>query len=114
MVKAVESGACDGVGIARPLAAEPYLCKEILEGKVTSAIENFMPLPLNTQSSGTQLHQIGRGQEGISDWSVEAEVERWKEANEIEAKRKEKMLPVVDSSGYAWIEAVDGFRYLKT
>ncbi len=35
MVQAVEGGSCDGVGIGRPLGAEPYLCKEILEGKVT-------------------------------------------------------------------------------
>lgn len=113
MVKAIESGACDGVGIGRPLAAEPYLCKEILEGKITGAIESVMPLPLNTQSSGTQLHQIGRGQENVSDWSVQEEVERWQKANKEEEERKIKILPVVDSSGYAWIEPVNGFAYLK-
>src|ERR1700742_4426601 len=35
MVAAVQEGACDGIGIGRPLAAEPYLVKEILGGKVT-------------------------------------------------------------------------------
>ena len=35
MISALKDGACDGVGIGRPLGAEPYLCKEILEGKVT-------------------------------------------------------------------------------
>jgi 2,4-dienoyl-CoA reductase-like NADH-dependent reductase (Old Yellow Enzyme family) len=113
MVKAIEGDSCDGVGIGRPLAAEPYLCREILEGRVQGAIENFVPLPLNTQSSGTQLHQIGRGREGISDWSVEGEVERWKEANDMETERKKGVLPLVDSSGYAWIEPVDGFKYLQ-
>lgn len=113
MVKAVEEGSCDGVGIGRPLAAEPYLCKEILEGKVFGAIENFVPLPLNTQSSGTQLHQIGWGKGQISDWSVQSEVDRWKEAMEKETKRKLDILPLVDSSGYAWIEPVNGFAYLK-
>lgn len=39
MVNAVKDGACDGVGLARPLGAEPYLCKEILAGKVQGAIE---------------------------------------------------------------------------
>ena len=113
MVKAVEGGACDGVGLGRPLAAEPYLCKEILEGKVTGAIENYMPLPMNTQASGTQLQQCGNGEDAISDWSVESEVKRWIEANEIEAKRKEKMLPLVDSSGYPYITPEKGFAYLK-
>ena len=39
MVSAVRDGACDGVGLGRPLGAEPYLCKEILEGRVLGAIE---------------------------------------------------------------------------
>ena len=115
MVQAVEQGALDGVGIGRPLAAEPYLCKDILEGKVTGAIDNYMPLPMNTQASGTQLHQVGKGEEKISDWSVKEEVDRWIKANEIEAKRKESILPKIDSSGYPWITAEDGggFEYLK-
>lgn len=41
MVQAVKDGACDGIGIARPLGAEPFLCKEILEGRITGAIENL-------------------------------------------------------------------------
>ncbi|ETI29214.1 hypothetical protein G647_01667 [Cladophialophora carrionii CBS 160.54] len=112
MVKAIEEGACDGIGIGRPLAAEPYLVKEILEGKVTGAIENYVPLPLNTQSSGTQLHQIGHGDGLISDWSVEAEVKRWIEAHEKETERKISILPKVDSSGYAPLKAEAGFAYL--
>lgn len=104
---------CDGVRIARPLAVEPYLCKEILEGEVSGATESFMPLPFNTQSSGTQLHQIGKGEGMISDWSVQDEVERWQEANEEEMERKKNMLPVVDGSGYAWIVPGGGFAYLQ-
>ncbi|KAK4561718.1 hypothetical protein LTR86_004397 [Recurvomyces mirabilis] len=113
MVAAIETGACDGVGIGRPLAAEPYLCKEILEGRVHGAIENSVPLPLNTQSSGSQLHQIGRGEEEVSDWSEEREVRRWVEANEKETERKISILPRVDSSGYAVLKAEAGFAYLR-
>ena len=115
MVTAIDEGACDGVGIGRPLSAEPYLCKEILEGKVMGAIDNYMPLPMNTQASGTQLHQVGKGEEKISDWSVKEEVDRWIKANEIETKRKESILPKIDSSGYPWITAGDtaGFEYLR-
>lgn len=35
MAQALKDNACDGVGIGRPLGAEPYLCKELLEGRVT-------------------------------------------------------------------------------
>jgi 2,4-dienoyl-CoA reductase-like NADH-dependent reductase (Old Yellow Enzyme family) len=113
MVQAIQGGACDGVGIGRPLASEPYFCKEILEGKIDGALENLVPLPMNTQASGTQIHQIGRGHKKISDWSVEEEVQRWIEANEKETQRKIDILPVVDSSGYADLKAKHGFEYLK-
>ncbi|KAL9079260.1 MAG: hypothetical protein Q9157_001831 [Trypethelium eluteriae] len=49
MVKALSDGALDGVGIGRPLSMEPFLCKEMLEGRITGAIENKMPLPNHTQ-----------------------------------------------------------------
>ena len=42
------------------MAAEPYLCRDILEGKINGALENLVPLPLNTQASGTQLYKAGR------------------------------------------------------
>jgi len=113
MVRAIESRACDGIGIGRPLAAEPYLCKDILSAKITGAIENLVPLPLNTQSSGTQLHQIGHGDSLISDWSVESEVKRWIEGHEKETERKKSMLPKVDSSGYAPLKVERGFAYLR-
>lgn len=113
MAKAITEGACDGVGIGRPLAAEPFLCKEILAGRVNGAIENFVPLPLNTQASGTQLHQVGWGDELISDWSVESEVKRWEDANKKESERKISILPKVDSSGYPPLKAESGFAYLK-
>lgn len=113
MVQAVQGTACDGVGIGRPLAAEPYLCKEILEGRVSGAIENLVPLPQNTQASGSQLHQIGKGHPEVSDWSDKGEVQRWIEANEKETERKMEILPKVDSSGYAQLRAEVGFAYVR-
>lgn len=79
----------------------------------STAIENFVPLPLNTQATGSQLHQIGRGHDLISDWSDEAEVARWVEACEIETERKISILPKVDSSGYPMLRAEAGFAYLR-
>ncbi|EMC98898.1 hypothetical protein BAUCODRAFT_120188 [Baudoinia panamericana UAMH 10762] len=113
MVRAVADGACDGVGIGRPLGAEPYLCKEILEGKVCGAIENFVPLPQNTQGTGTQLHQLGNGDDLVSDWSDEGEVQRWLEAFHKETERKISILPKVDSSGYPALRAEVGFEYMR-
>lgn len=113
MVRAIQDGATQGIGIGRPLGAEPYLCRDILNGTVTGAIENFMPLPKNTQATGSQLHQIGRGERLISDWSDKGEVERWLEADKVEEERKMKILPVVDSSGYPIVKATAGFDYLS-
>jgi 2,4-dienoyl-CoA reductase-like NADH-dependent reductase (Old Yellow Enzyme family) len=113
MASAIRSGACDGIGLGRPLGAEPYLCKEILEGSVSGAIENFIPLPKNTQATGSQLHQIGLGDRLISDWSDEEEVKRWLDKDKMEEERKVAILPKVDSSGYARIKAKSGFEYVR-
>ena len=132
MAQAVSDNACDGVGIGRPLGAEPYFVQgdpgrkshwryvtfqvrfshefsSILTTKL--AIENFVPLPQNTQATGSQLHQIGHAHKLISDWSDEEEVKRWVEACEKETERKISILPKVDSSGYPLIRAEAGFEY---
>lgn len=77
------------------------------------AIENFVPLPQNTQATGSQLHQIGHAHKLISDWSDESEVKRWVEACEKETQRKISILPKVDSSGYPLIAATVGFEYVR-
>lgn len=113
MAQAITSNACHGVGIGRPLAAEPFFCRDLLSGRVAGAIENYVPLPQNTQASGTQIHQIGKAEAAISDWSHEGEVQRWIKANEEEMQRKISILPKVDSSGYPFLHAEVGFEYLK-
>ncbi|KAF2162805.1 hypothetical protein M409DRAFT_26660 [Zasmidium cellare ATCC 36951] len=114
MTTALADKSCDGIGIGRPLGAEPYFCKEVLEGRVRGAIENYMPLPKNTQGTGTQLHQIGQGHALVSDWSDEGEVQRWLEADKKEEARKMSVLPRVDSSGYpSPFKAEVGFAYAR-
>ncbi|GAB7353512.1 hypothetical protein MBLNU459_g3958t1 [Dothideomycetes sp. NU459] len=113
MVAALASGACAGVGIARPLAQDPYFCSRILGGEVDGAVENFVPLPQNTQASGTQLHQVAAGARAVSDWSDKGEVGRWVEAFEAETARKIALLPKVDSSGYPKLEIGVGVEYLR-
>lgn len=113
MVRAIQDNACDGVGIGRPLGAEPLLCKHILDSQVHGALENFVPLPQNTQATGTQLHQAGKGDKLISDWSDESEVKRWVDEYEKETKRREAILPRIDSSGYPVLSAQIGIEYAK-
>lgn len=113
MVRAIETNACHGVGLGRPLSAEPYFCRDIISGKISGAIENLVPLPQNTQASGTQLHQIGFGDPTISDWSEEGEVQRWMKAYEEETERNIKLLPKIQSSGFPHLRAEAGFEYLR-
>jgi 2,4-dienoyl-CoA reductase-like NADH-dependent reductase (Old Yellow Enzyme family) len=58
----------DGVGLARPLAQEPHLCKNILERKVTGAIKQVIDennFGLTNIAAGAQLRQISEGREPV-------------------------------------------------
>jgi 2,4-dienoyl-CoA reductase-like NADH-dependent reductase (Old Yellow Enzyme family) len=66
MVDALEI--VDGVGLARPLAQEPHLCKDILEGKITGAMKQVIDennFGLTNIAAGAQLRQISNGHEPI-------------------------------------------------
>jgi 2,4-dienoyl-CoA reductase-like NADH-dependent reductase (Old Yellow Enzyme family) len=113
MTRALEANACDGIGISRPLAAEQYLCKEILERRVTGALQNLVPLPQNPQASSSQLHQLGRGQEKVSDWSQSEELGRWMRTFEKDEEERASMLSRVERCGYPVLKAEMGSEYLK-
>lgn len=74
MVEALKS--VDGVGLARPACQEPRLPKEILEGKIKSAIKqrpdenNF---GLTNVVAGSQIRQMGKDHEPIDMSSEENE-----------------------------------------
>jgi 2,4-dienoyl-CoA reductase-like NADH-dependent reductase (Old Yellow Enzyme family) len=58
----------DGVGLGRPLAAEPYLAKNIISGKVTGAIKHVFDesdFLLTNALAGTQMGQIGKDQQPL-------------------------------------------------
>uniref|UniRef100_A0A7E4UPX5 Oxidored_FMN domain-containing protein n=1 Tax=Panagrellus redivivus TaxID=6233 RepID=A0A7E4UPX5_PANRE len=59
MVKAIEQGACDGIGLGRPITAEIDLPAKILSGEVQSAILNPYDQDYNISSnvSSTQMWQ---------------------------------------------------------
>lgn len=55
-----------GIGMARPLTQEPYLCKDILSGKVKGAIKQLFDsndFGMTNVVAGTQIRQIGKNQQ---------------------------------------------------
>ncbi|KAI9680502.1 MAG: hypothetical protein M1817_003942 [Caeruleum heppii] len=66
MVKAL--GSVDGIGLARPVCQEPRLPKDILSGRVKSAIEPHLDendFAATNIAAGTQIRQMGKDQEPI-------------------------------------------------
>jgi len=58
----------DGVGLARPLAQEPRLCKDILTGTVKGAIKQRLDdnnFGLTNIAAGTHMRQVGKDHEPI-------------------------------------------------
>ncbi|CCD69357.1 NADH:flavin oxidoreductase/NADH oxidase N-terminal domain-containing protein [Caenorhabditis elegans] len=92
MVEAIENGATQGIGLGRPITAEPDLPKKIIEGLVASSIKNALDendFGITNLASNTQMQQMGRTTYqqtnqtptyGISDFSNEETVNRYKEA----------------------------------
>lgn len=62
MINAVKSGATHGIGLGRPITAEPDLPKKILEGKVQSALRNVFEddFANGNIASNSQMEQAGR------------------------------------------------------
>lgn len=67
----------DGVGLARPLCQEPYLCRDLLRGRVKSALQMKIDdndFGICTMAAGAQIRQMGRNQQPI-DLSIEENVQ---------------------------------------
>ncbi|GAA5890377.1 hypothetical protein JCM8208_002796 [Rhodotorula glutinis] len=62
MEEAIASGATDLVGLARPLTAEPYLIRDMLDGKTDAARDNKFPAPMQTGASIVQIAAISKGE----------------------------------------------------
>ena len=75
MVKALDT--VDGVGLARPVCQEFHLAKDLLDGKVTGAIDQKVDrdnFGLTNVIAGSQIRQVGRDQEPI-DMSQKSNVD---------------------------------------
>ncbi|KAG9236415.1 putative NADH oxidase [Amylocarpus encephaloides] len=101
MVKALDT--VDGVGLARPVCQEFYLPKDILDGKVTGAIQlkldenNF---GLTNVAAGTQIRQVGKDQEPI-DLSKQENVDGFMKDMENWGK---KMAEDKDMNEYGYVD----------
>uniref|UniRef100_A0A1I7V4L4 Oxidored_FMN domain-containing protein n=2 Tax=Caenorhabditis tropicalis TaxID=1561998 RepID=A0A1I7V4L4_9PELO len=63
MVDAILKNATQGIGLGRPITAEPDLPKKILEGSAMSAVQdcfNQNDMSTTAMASGTQMEQMGR------------------------------------------------------
>ncbi|KAF1355902.1 FMN-linked oxidoreductase [Lizonia empirigonia] len=110
MVKALDI--VDGVGLARPLAQEPHLCKDMLEGKVVGAIKLRIPdenFGLTNVAAGTQMRQVGKDHEPIdlsneeNEKAFMADMGKWGEKMASDSK--------MESYGYVDIESVQAVPY---
>jgi len=75
MVNALKT--VDGVGLARPVCQEFHFTKDLLEGKISGAIEQKVDrdnFGLTNVIAGTQIRQVGKDQEPI-DMSVQENVD---------------------------------------
>lgn len=94
MVEAVKTGATQGIGLGRPITAEPDLPKKILQESVASAVYDALDqsnFAVSLLASNTQIEQMGRSSLkeanedvtfGLSDFSDEETVKRFGKAIE--------------------------------
>ncbi|EXJ79587.1 oxidoreductase [Capronia epimyces CBS 606.96] len=107
MVNALQS--VDGVGLGRPACQEPRIAKDILDGSITGALaqkldpDNF---GLTNIAGGSQIRQIGKGQEPI-DLSKQENVDAFMKDL---AKWSEKMASG-DPSNYGFVDIESAIPY---
>ncbi|CAL2045397.1 unnamed protein product [Caenorhabditis brenneri] len=86
MVDAISKNATQGIGLGRPITAEPDLPKKILEGSVGSAIQDcFDPNDMSTSAlaSGTQMEQMGRNSMIASQGDVMHQITDFSQAESV-------------------------------
>lgn len=111
MVKALDS--VDGIGLARPVCQEPHLCKDILEGKFDSALDQKLDqqnFGLTNVAAGTQIRQVGKDQEPI-DLSKQENVDAFNKDMEAWGKKMAEDGPKMSLYGYVDIISQEASPY---
>ncbi|CAD6884830.1 unnamed protein product [Tilletia controversa] len=80
MVRAIQDGSTEGIGLGRPAAEEPDLPKKILSGQVLAAVKSLAdPKDFGTGNvaAGTAMRQIGEGRSVVLNTSDQAHFEKF-------------------------------------
>ena len=111
MVAALET--VDGIGLARPVCQEFHLCRDILEGKVTGAIDQKIDqtnFGITNVVAGTQIRQVGRDEEPI-DMSREENVKVFMQSMGSWAKKREEDAAEMNLYGFVDLEQYQAKPY---
>jgi hypothetical protein len=87
------------IGLARPLTAEPFLCRDILSGKSTGAKENKSNPALQTGMAIMQIAAISTDQD-IPDLSDEATCKKLENILMGKGDEEEKPIKDQEARGY--------------
>lgn len=111
MVSALET--VDGVGLGRPVCQEFHLCKDILDGKITGAIDQKLDqqnFGLTNVAAGTQIRQVGKDQEPI-DLSQQENVDAFMEDMGTWGQKMQEDAASMNMYGYVDLQSVKGEPY---
>ena len=111
MVEALKT--VDGVGFARPMCQEFHFCKDILDGKITGAINQKLDqnnFGLTNVAAGTQSRQVGNDEEQI-DLSKEENAEAFLKDMETWGQKMHRDAVSMNMYGYVDIQSVKTQHY---
>ena len=106
MVEALKT--VDGVGLARPVCQEFHLTKDMLNGKVTGAIDQEVDrdnFGLTNVIAGTQIRQVGRDQEPV-DMGNKENVDLFMKDMGTWGQKMQEDSAKMDMYGYVDIESI--------
>jgi 2,4-dienoyl-CoA reductase-like NADH-dependent reductase (Old Yellow Enzyme family) len=91
MVAAITGGSCDIVGLGRPVCAEPFLVRDILEGRTDRARPLALPdqMSLQIDAAVANLHDIGQGKP-ITDYSKKENVDAFLESRTRSRRQQDR------------------------
>ncbi|EAW07611.1 NADH:flavin oxidoreductase/NADH oxidase family protein [Aspergillus clavatus NRRL 1] len=102
----------DGVGLARPACQEFHLPRDILEGKVTGAIEpkiDQQDFGITSAAAGMQMKQVGKDEDPI-DLSDEKNVEMFLKHQAEWGQKMQQDAAKMNLYGYVDLPKGDAFR----